>query len=375
MLKGFNLNMEFRTVLTQKEQIEAVELSKSIFKENMAEQFTLLFSESNWKHMFIAIEQNKIVSLVNYYPSMVQIGSCKIFIASIGSVCTKTEFRSKKLASKLLILAEQQMKKENIDIVVISGGGGIYTEFGSSLAGNVYEYLIDKTSLLETNEMTVENDNKNKLNDMISIQKQEEVKFIRNDEEFNQLLISQTYPDTFATYPVYLIIGNDKTVGYIVGILPTEGDEFGIKEFAGDRNAIFKSFKMLLSLNHRDKIHFAADVHDEINNLLKNHSNKIIHQHASFKIINFCALMEKLSPYFDKIYPNHDIQFYFQDNKAIFKSKDEVFVVDSSILLSQIILGFDQPLNIELDKSPNIKAFIDKVFPIPFVWTNNMNYQ
>lgn len=367
--------MEFRTVLTKEDQLKAIKLSKSIFKENMAEQFTLLFGQSNWNHMFIAIDQGQIVSLVNYYPSIVQISSCEIKVASIGSVCTKSEYRGQKLASKLLILAEQQMKQEDIDLVVISGGGGIYTEFGSSLAGNVYEYLLDKSLLEDSKDVSIDIFEPTKLIELILIQKQESVRFVRSNQEFNQLLNAQTYPDTFATYPIYLLKNDLKYLGYIICILPIEGDELGIKEFAGDRNAIIKSFKSLLSLTNKDKIHFAADVHDDINDLLENHEHKLIHQHASFKIINFCALMKKLSSYFDTIYPNHTIKFNFIDNKATFISKDEEFVVESSALLSQLILGYDQPLNLKLDNQPTIKKFIQTVFPIPFAWTNNINYQ
>ena len=367
--------MEFRTVLSKTDQIEAIELSKSIFKPNMAEQFTLLFSESNWNHMFIAIDEGKIVSLVNYYPSFVQIGNCTIKVASIGSVCTKAEYRGQKLASRLLILAENQMKKEAIDLVIISGGGGIYTEFGSSLAGNVNEYLLDESLLDDSEEIAIELFDQSYLPAMISIQNQESIRFIRKEHEFDQLLSSQTFPDSFATYPIHVIKQNQQTLGYIVGILPTEGDEFGIKEFAGDRKAIIKSFKLLLSFHKRNKIHFACDVHDEINNLLQNHSFKRIHQHASFKIIDFCVLMKKLSPYFDTIYPNHGILFDFTDNHAVFTTNDEVYTVESSVLLSQLILGFDQPLNLQLDNCPNISQFFNKVFPIPFAWTNNINYQ
>jgi predicted acetyltransferase len=367
--------MEFRTVLSKADQIEAIELSKSIFKPNMAEQFTLLFGESNWNHMFIAVDQGKIVSLVNYYPSFVQIENCIIKVASIGSVCTKAEYRGQKLASRLLILAENQIKKEAIDLVIISGGGGIYTEFGSSLAGNINEYLFNESSLDDSEEINIELFDQSYLPTMISIQNHESIRFIRKENEFDQLLSSQTFPDSFATYPIHVIKQNHQTLGYIVGILPTDGDEFGIKEFAGNRKAIIKSFKLLLSFHKRNKIHFACDVHDEINDLLRNQAFKRIHQHASFKIIDFCAFMKKLSPYFDTIYPNHGILFDFKDNHATFTTNDEIFTVESSILLSQLILGFDQPLNLQLANHPNISQFFNKVFPIPFAWTNNINYQ
>lgn len=367
--------MEFRTVQTEADQYKAIELSKSIFKDNMAQQFKLLFGKSNWHHMFIAVYQDKVVSLVNYYPSYVHIDDCIIKVASIGSVCTKAEYRGQKLASKLLNLSEEQMKKENIDLVIISGEGGIYTEFGSALAGNNYEYLIDKSQLPnDENIKIIPYDNK-MLRDIISIQKQEKIRFERSNDEFELLLNSQTYPDTFATYAVYLLEKNNKIMAYIIGILPTEGNEFGIKEFAGDRKIIFAGMNQIVNLHKRDKIHFATDAFDEFNDLLIKYNKNLIHQHASFKIINFCALMRKLKPYYDKIIPNNNINFNYENGKASFLINDEFLTVTSSQLLSQIVLGINQPINLDLDQYPTIKNFINNVFPIPFVWTNNINYQ
>lgn len=367
--------MELRTVKSKSEQIQAIELSKSIFKENMAEQFTSLFGEANWGHMFIAIDVNQIVSLVNYYSSIVHIGPCQINVASIGSVCTKAEYRGQKLATKLLLLAEKQMKQENIDLVIISGAGGIYTDFGSSLAGNVFEYCINQEKLIDKDSVHVVKYEQNKLLNLISIQKKETVRYHRTEEEFSRLLSAQTFPDTFATYPIYLLEKDNTTLAYIVGIIPVEGDEFGIKEFAGDRRTIVDSFRTLVKLHQRDKIHFAADDHDPINQFLSQYERKLIHQHASFKIIDFCDLMEKLKPYFESIVPNFGMEFQLIDNTAVFRINHEIYEVHSSELLSKIILGFDQPVLLQLDNQPNIKEFFNQVFPIPFVWTNNINYQ
>jgi len=367
--------MKFRTVLTNKEQLSAIELSKSVFKENMAEQFTLLFDETNWNHMFIAIDESEIVSLVNYYPSFVRIGECLIKIASIGSVCTKPDFRGQKLATRLLKLAEQQMLKEDIDLVVISGSGGLYTDFGASLAGNVYEYCIENAQLLDSEDIKIVLYDKSKLDDLVLIQNQEDIRYLRSRSEFDVLLTAQTYPDTFASYPIYLVEKENQSVAYIVGFLPIEGQEFGIKEFAGDRNSIVKAFKLLTKIHHRDKIHFAADGHDSINDLINHQNRKLIHQYASFRIMDFVDFMNKLKPYFDLVYPNNEVAFQYINQKPTFSLKNEKFILDSSNLLSQLILGYNQPLDINIDNYPNIKRFFEKVFPIPFVWTNNLNYQ
>jgi len=367
--------MELRTVQNGFEQSKAIELSKSIFKPNMAEQFTLLFSQANWNHMFIAVDDGNIVALVNYYPSVIRIGAVQIKAASIGSVCTNIEYRGRKLASRLLSLAEAQMSRENIQLMIISGAGGIYADIGASLAGNDYEYLIDCEELDDDPAYEIKNFLPIDFHRIKKIHDQEPIRYERTEKEFKTLLSSQTYPDTFATYPVHLIEKDHQCVGYVVGFMPTEGDEFGIKEFAGDRRAVKSAFKLLLKTYQRDKIHFAADVKDEIVELFANATKKLIHQHASFKITDFVGLMTSLIPYFKTYYDNIDIGFDLIDHVPTFLCGSEIYQVSDLQMLSRLIFGSGETINLAIDNAPQIQRFITQVFPLPFVWTNNLNYQ
>lgn len=367
--------MEFRTVQDGFEQSKAIELSKSIFKPNMAEQFTLLFSKANWKHMFIAIDDGNIVSLVNYYSSLIRIGAVQIKAASIGSVCTNPEYRGRKLASRLLRLAEEQMSRENIQLMIISGAGGIYAEIGASLAGNDYEYLIESENLEADPAYEIKKYLPDDFHKIKAIYEKEPIRYERTEDEFKSLLSSQTYPDTFATYPVHLIEKDHQCVGYVVGFMPTEGDEFGVKEFAGDRKAVKAAFKSLLKTYQRDKIHFAADAKDAMVDLFPNAAKKLIHQHASFKVTDFVGLMTSLIPYFKTHYGNIEIGFELVDQVPTFLCGTEIYQVSDLQLLSRLIFGSGEPVGLTIDNAPQIQRFINLVFPLPFVWTNNLNYQ
>jgi len=342
----------------------------------MEEQFILLFGESNWQHMFIAKENDAVVSMVNYYPSTIRLGDILIKAASIGSVCTNPDFRGKKLASTLLANAEKSMISEEIDMMIISGAGGIYSDIGASLSGNNHEYLIDMDDILTQDHYSVSDYKESDLQFLKTIYQRESLRFERSDDEFQLLLKGQTYPDSWATYPIHLIRHLGKPVAYVIGVLPNEGDEFGIKEFAGDRAAIVGAFGALLKRHQRRKIHFATDAYDDIHASLKGVPFKLIHQHASLKIIDFVTLMDKLTPYFSTRYPKSRIWFNIEDGGlATFHCENETYHVPNNHLLNQLVFGFDEPLNLDLSKMPKLAEFFSKVFPLPFVWTNNINYQ
>jgi len=368
--------MEFTTVRNKQDQLDAVHLSISVFKPNMAEQFELLFSEANWHHMFIAKDADKVVSLVNYYPSTIILNNVRIKAASIGSVCTNPEYRGKKLASTLLAMAEKSIKTEGIEMMIISGAGGIYADIGASLAGNDCEYLYGFESISDNSDYVVSDYQESDFSILKQLYAQEIIRFERGDDEFKRLLKGQTFPDAWATYPIQLIYKSGLPVAYVIGALPNDGDEFGIKEFAGDRTAIVESFGALLKKYHRQKIHFASDAYDVIRKSLSGIPFKVIHQYASLKIVDFVALMEKLKPYFQSRYTKSKIWFNLEDGSlATFHCDHETFHVPNSHLLSQLVFGFDQPVQLDLTNSPKLAEFFTKVFPLPFVWTNNINYQ
>jgi hypothetical protein len=80
------------------ERQSAIALARSVFKPNMGEQFLSLFSERNLAHMFVAVENGEVVSMVNYYPATVKIYMSDVTTASVGAVCTKLEDKNWLLA-------------------------------------------------------------------------------------------------------------------------------------------------------------------------------------------------------------------------------------------------------------------------------------
>ena len=60
----------------------------------------------------------------------------------MGSVCTYEEDRDKGLATLLMHDAERHMRREGVDLVIVSGGRGLYRRMKYELAGLVRHYQV-----------------------------------------------------------------------------------------------------------------------------------------------------------------------------------------------------------------------------------------
>lgn len=355
----------------------AIALSKAIFKENMEEQFLCLFGEKNISHMFLAKDIEKIVSMVNYYPATVKIKQIQTKVASIGSVCTLEEYRGKGIAYKLLLMAEEQMLKEHIRIAIISGDGGVYSKFGSTIAGNIVAYTVTRNVSLCENQVDIRPFEEKDIASMYQIYRMEEMAFERSFEEFKLLLKGQTYPDTFADYPIYIISENKKITAYIIFNRQFGKRKLIVKEFAGNRKNIVSSLVPLLIQLKKTSVTLLADPIDPIAAYLLPVKKQKTSLHASLKIVNFEGLMDDLQPYFAQWISEeelHSLKFIQKDDAFTIAYGEKETLELSQRDLNLLVFGSENDIITPI-QYPNIKRLLEIVFPIPFVWVNNLNYQ
>ncbi|MDD3842847.1 MAG: GNAT family N-acetyltransferase [Candidatus Izemoplasmatales bacterium] len=370
--------MEYRSCLLC-ERSQAIELSKTIFKPNMGDQFLCLFSEKNIDRMLIAIDDNIIVSMVNYYPATVLLQQAKITTGSVGSVGTIPEYRGKKIASKLLKIAEDKMLSEAITLMIISGQGGLYSAIGADYAGNATEWFAEYEKTPKLPLISLKPYADSLFPQLKAIYEQEHVRYLRDNDEFRLLIKGQTFPDSYATYPFEMILHDGNIVAYVILQLENNPErlDLGIKEYGGDRAAIVAAFKLLLAKYNKKIMHFASDPHDEIEQYLSGCEKKQIHQFTSFKIIDFQGFMHQLKPYWEAIVPESKPSFKYSEasnNYFLFWGNERLQIEDIT-LLTRMIFGYDQDLNLDYSQCPLLEAFVKQVFPIPFAWTHNINYQ
>lgn len=348
-------------------RLKGIDLSMSIFKPNMGDQFTLLFSPKNQKHMFLALDGDKVVSMVNYYPTRITLDGIQFKVGSIGSVCTDSNYRGKQIASRLLEQAEKSMTKESIDFTIISGSGGIYEHFGARDVGHMIEYLIPKSKFKEYQTYKLREYQDTDFEDIYSLYQKETHRYIRTKNEFKTLLIAQRTPDSYCSYPMIVILKQSKVVGYVIFNYYKDAKDLWVKEFAGNRKVIFESISGILEYFQKLEIHMALSSNDKLNRLFDTKPHKIITQEASIKVIHKTQFIDKLNRYALKYNSNYNIEIVRDHYKITRGTKTDYISEDD--LMRLVFSG----------KLPNATWTKNDIcimnFPLNLLWSHNLNYQ
>jgi hypothetical protein len=320
------------------------------------------------------VDEGRIVSMVNYHPTPVVVGKATFNVASIGSVCTDPSYRGRKLASNLLLLAADRMIAENVHVVVISGDGGIYHEFGSALAGNMREVLVPVGTVAGGHVSTIAY-GPTLFDSVRALYDGETVRFVRGEDEFRLLIAGQTYPDDFADYPLEVVMKDGAPVAYAVLVIHKENDEIGIKEFAGDRAALLDAVPSLASKYARNMLHFAAAPDDPILSAFPAEEARPIHQHASFKILDFAGLMQRLAPHVADVLGGdaEKLSFGIDGDDAVVSGFGKELRIHDPRDLAKFVFGCAGPGGSKTDGI--LGDVLSRLFPVPFPWTHGLNYQ
>lgn len=288
------------TTANAQTRLKAIQLSINTFKSNMGEQFTLLFSPKNQKHMFLGLDKTQVVSMVNYFPTQVTVDGTHFLVASIGSVCTHEAYRGQNIASQLLKNAEQQMLLEGVDFTIISGSGGIYERFGAIDVGYLYRYRMPKSALSLNQAIQIRPYRDDDFEAVYKLYQQEKRRYLRTKAVFKQLLISQRTPDEDCDYPMFVVEESNRIVGYLIMNHTQNDSRISIKEFAGHRHRLQSALLPICEHFNVKSIELLLDFDDCWQDLLPNKNRKRITQEASIRIIHRLNFIDKINNMLDK---------------------------------------------------------------------------
>ena len=129
-------------------------LADTIFADGeeglMLASFPLLFDESNFENLFVFAKRGRIVSHVGMAQRWACLAGCTVRVACIGAVGTYEEHRGKGLATSLFEAACGKALSDGVDLMMISGGRGLYLRAGAAEVGCDYLTVLDRSSGLNS---------------------------------------------------------------------------------------------------------------------------------------------------------------------------------------------------------------------------------
>ena len=102
----------------------------------------MLYARANLPNFRIICYESKPVSGVGIHITNAVCLGQTFRIGSVGSVCTYTAHRGKGLATMLMFDAERHMRRAGVDLVIVSGGRGLYRRIKYEPAGLVRHYAV-----------------------------------------------------------------------------------------------------------------------------------------------------------------------------------------------------------------------------------------
>ncbi len=350
-------------------------------KPTMGEEFPLLLGEDNLNNIRIILEDNKVVADVNFYPSEIMIEGFPIKAASIGAVCTDETARNKGYSSRILDDIEEIFKSKSIPLMLVSGTRGLYLRRGCCITGIGYKYRIEDMHTYY-DDILLKIINFDNIYPMLKIYNRENTRFYRKAQEFKGLLKGATTPWGNFNYKIFLVGSECGKEAYVIlRIIDDKKERYGeIVEFAGDRSLVIKACYNLIKDEKLSHIIFYSTDKDHIMDAANEFSiiKEKISLPGTIKIVDFISFMEQLKPYYSQYLDEKVLdKFVFEQHhgKYLFKYGNEVLEIDDMQTLTDIIFGSNKELNLKYDHCKCIKDILEKIFPIPFIWPDNINFQ
>jgi len=341
----------------------AVRLAGRIFKKPMGKRFPVLFGSANKAHVFVAKDKDDVVAMTAYLPGSITYGNMKLNVASLGSVCTEKAYRKNNIATRLLQMAEAKMLDESTELLIISGDGPLYQRICATRFGNNIGCMLEAQDV--SGEHTdIRNGTIEDIDILMKLYEKEIPRFIRTKKIFEQLLRGQMHPIADDLYPLDIITVNDTEKAYVQCEKKSDGDYMMVEEFAGDRKILAATLPAIAKKHGKKHMVVPFDGHDALREEISDGTCKRIDQNASVKILRPVSFNEKMNQLFIKegLCP---VRFREEHETFIFETREKSITFADCHDVHRFVFG-----NAEDKLYPEW----DDYFPIPFVWTNNLNY-
>jgi len=351
---------------------ETAELVCRVFNWHMRDSFPTLFCKENIDNLRIIKVDGKVVSHFGFVVRDMIINGCRISVGNVGAVCTDEEHRKKGYAWSILDDAIVKYRANGVDMLLVSGGRGLYIQHGCTHAGKVFSYAIDRGTPVPSAKVVSKAYTIEDLPAWSMLYRNEPVRFHRPYNDFQVLTTSGV---EYRTNRLLRSIWNgDQIVAYAVVDRHKHEDieSLNINEYAGSRKAIFSAIPQWIEEFNIHRCIVTVPTYDqELKWLLDSLGLESSYRSTggTMVVINFPQLCMRLMPLFEEIIGTSTAQalsFVERDGSYVIGLDGDEVVFNDAHDIVRVIFG-DPP---GLEKPTNIPAqgklleIIKAIFPV-----------
>src|SRR5262249_46474734 len=117
-------------------------LVSTVFSRRMFARFPQLFNEANRSNLRVVAEDGRVVSHVGMIQREASLAGCRVRVACVGAVATYEDYRGRGFASLAFQDACDKAADDGVDLMLISGGRGLYTRTGCRRVGRDHDFVV-----------------------------------------------------------------------------------------------------------------------------------------------------------------------------------------------------------------------------------------
>jgi predicted N-acetyltransferase YhbS len=119
----------------------------TVFRPSMFHDYPQLFAQSNRETLRVVAEGGRVVCHVGMIERPASLVGCRIDVCCIGAVATLDEARGRGYASLAFQDACDKAAADGVDVMLISGGRGLYTRVGCRQVGQDLDFSLTESEL------------------------------------------------------------------------------------------------------------------------------------------------------------------------------------------------------------------------------------
>ncbi|MBN2309019.1 MAG: GNAT family N-acetyltransferase [Candidatus Hydrogenedentes bacterium] len=369
------------------EELEALSaLEDAVFGHEPAGQmfrmFPYLFSEANLDNLLVFADEAapspaRIVSHVGMTIRWACLGGCTVGVACLGAVATYEAYRGQGLATRLLEAACAKAAADGADIMMISGGRGMYRRVGAADVGYDYRAVVDGPAgqALRRDDVTIAEFAEDDLADCVAAYNAKEAHFIRPAEDWACFLRSGSCMCRMARLDVVrsrgATCGRGPVCGYFIHSWEAKRNALRILEFAGEQSALAAALPLLMERQKAPcaEIHLQAG-DTTLRGILAGAGAAMEPANASGTLLLLDAprLIRRLQPYVEQRIgrgPAAGLSVAEEDGAFLFTLGNEIFRAENRAAAAEFIFGRHESVRPE--------GLLGQAFPAPSLWYG-LNY-
>ncbi|MFE5323434.1 GNAT family N-acetyltransferase [Paenibacillus sp. NPDC056579] len=378
--------LEIRTVRPE-EMNDAIALSDAVFRDSeqvsMGTAFPDVFSTSLGQS-YGAFDNGKLVSFMGLVPGVIRIGQARVNVYLLGSVCTHTEHRGQGYASQILERIFEHIDKAGASLLLVSGGRSLYTRVHCLPYGQIQRFslnaestgqLQDSSGQLTLRELAP--------TDWLHLHKLAAARTAAFEQSvFDIAKLIQSEAIVSCIKMKHRVVVAQKAgvpVAYAVIAVPnppyTNKRTPFVVEHAGDAQAIAMLADYARERYGLSEIRVAVSPHETgLLEAMAPFESKTEKNQGTVKIVSLPRLLEQLQPYWQG-HPGAAQALQSLSVEALEEDMIRLTVHGQSFTLNpqQVIsLVFEGDLPSEAD--PQAASALSALFPVPFPFTDGLNY-